>query len=191
MAWNRAVSTSRSRHAPDEQSGGLTLVRVVILAGGLGTRLSEMTETVPKPMVEIGGRPVLWHILKGYAASGIRHSVIAAGYRSEVIKRFFLDYPRLQNGRLQVHTGSGEVSTGGISADDWTVDIVETGDSTNTGGRVLRLTELLPDDEFCLTYGDGVSDVDLNAVVQFHMDSGRLATVTAVRPPARFGGLVL
>jgi glucose-1-phosphate cytidylyltransferase len=161
-----------------------------VLAGGLGTRLSEVTDVRPKPMVEVGGRPVLWHILKGYAAAGISHSVIAAGYKSDVIKKFFVDYAQLAAHSVRVETRSGGVSTSDI-IDDWVVDIVDTGDLTNTGGRLGRLADLLPDDVFCLTYGDGVSDVDMARLLAFHAAHGRLATVTAVRPPARFGGLVL
>ena len=166
-------------------------MRVVILAGGLGTRLAEITDVRPKPMVEIGGRPVLWHILKGYAAAGISESVIAVGYKGEQVKQFFLDYPQLSAGHLRVRTGSGHVESQAGTTDDWVVDVVDTGELTNTGGRVRRLAPFLPDDCFCLTYGDGVSDVDLRALVAFHRGHGRLATVTAVRPPARFGGLLL
>ena len=166
-------------------------MRVVVLAGGLGTRLSEVTDVRPKPMVEIGGRPVLWHILKGYAAAGVGHSVIAAGYKHEVIKKYFVDYSRMSARSLRVSTASGEVTASDESLDDWVVDIVDTGALTNTGGRLLRLVDLLPDDTFCLTYGDGVSDVDIRSLLAFHQEQGRLATITAVRPPARFGGLVL
>jgi glucose-1-phosphate cytidylyltransferase len=165
-------------------------VRVVVLAGGYGTRLSEVTDVRPKPMVEIGGRPVLWHILKGYAAAGINHSVVAVGYKGEVIKAFFLDYPQLAAVSLRVEIKSGLVHTSSQD-EDWIVDIVDTGEDTNTGGRVKRLADYLPDDTFCLTYGDGVSNVDVRALLDFHRRHGRLATVTAVRPPARFGGLAL
>jgi glucose-1-phosphate cytidylyltransferase len=166
-------------------------VRVVVLAGGLGTRLSEVTDVRPKPMVEIGGRPVLWHILKAYAAAGVGHSVIAAGYKHEVIKKYFVDYSRMSARSLRVSMATGEVTASDASLDDWVVDIVDTGALTNTGGRLLRLADLLPEDTFCLTYGDGVSDVDIRALLTFHREQGRLATITAVRPPARFGGLVL
>jgi glucose-1-phosphate cytidylyltransferase len=166
------------------------MVRVVVLAGGLGTRLSEITDVRPKPMVEVGGQPLLWHILKAYAAAGVRHSVIAAGYKADVVKKYFVDYVHLAAPVVRVETRTGEVTTGDVT-DDWVVEIVDTGLHTNTGGRLARLAAHLPDDVFCLTYGDGVSDVDLRALLAFHAAHGKLATVTAVRPPARFGGLVL
>lgn len=166
-------------------------MRVVVLAGGLGTRLAEVTDVRPKPMVEVGGRPILWHILKGYAAAGVHHSVIAVGYKGEMIKQFFLDYPQLAASKLRVEVRSGLVEAHSDVVDDWVVDIVDTGDQTNTGGRVRRLAPLLSDASFCLTYGDGVSDIDVTRLMEFHQRHGRLATVTAVRPPARFGGLAL
>jgi len=165
-------------------------VRTVILAGGFGTRLSEETDRVPKPMVEIGGRPMLWHIMQLYAAAGMRHFVLALGYKGEVVKEFFLRYHLLQ-ADLTVSTATGKVVAHDPPQEDWTVDLVDTGLATNTGGRVRRLAPYLPDETFCLTYGDGVSDVDLAALVAFHCGHGRLATVTAIRPPSRFGGLVL
>lgn len=142
-------------------------------------------------MVEIGGRPTLWHILKCYAAAGITESVIAVGYKGEMIKQFFLEYPQLAASHLRVEVKSGVIETNSDVHDDWTVDIVDTGDLTDTGGRVGRLRPYLTDDLFCLTYGDGVSNVDLQSLISFHRNHGRLATVTAVRPPARFGGLSL
>ena len=166
-------------------------MRVVVLAGGLGTRLAEATGSVPKPMVEVGGRPILWHILKIYAAAGVRHSVIAAGYKNEIIKRYFLEYTRMNSRHLRVETRTGELQHSAESPDDWTVDIVDTGEASNTGGRLGRLVDLLPDEHFCLTYGDGVADVDIAQLLAFHHRHGLMATVTAVRPPARFGGLVL
>jgi glucose-1-phosphate cytidylyltransferase len=166
------------------------MTRVVVLAGGLGTRLSEITDVRPKPMVEVGGRPLLWHILKGYAAAGISHSVIAAGYKADVVKKYFVDYVHLGAPTVRVDTRSRLVTPSELS-DEWVVDIVDTGLHTNTGGRLRRLSEHLPDDSFCLTYGDGVSDVDIASLIRFHQAHGKLATVTAVRPPARFGGLLL
>lgn len=166
-------------------------MRVAVLAGGLGTRLSELTDLVPKPMVEVGGRPILWHILKAYAAAGISHSVIAAGYRAGVIKSYFAEYAKLGSEQMRLELRSGRITTSSPVLEDWTVEIVETGEKTNTGGRVGRLRELLPDKSFCLTYGDGVGNVDLSALVEFHHSHSRLATITAVRPPARFGGLIL
>ena len=162
----------------------------MILAGGLGTRLSEETELRPKPMIEVGGRPLLWHIVKGYAEAGPRHFVIALGYRGEAIKAFFLSYQAMATD-VTVRTQTGEVDFSTPPEDDWEVDLVDTGLATQTGGRVRRLRDWLPEREFCLTYGDGVSDVDIPALIAFHHKHGHLATVTAVRPPARFGGLVL
>jgi len=164
-------------------------MKVAILAGGLGTRLSEETGLKPKPMVEIGGKPILWHIMKHYAGFGHREFAIALGYRGDQIKRYFLDY-RNMNGSLTVSVGRGEARPHEKVEDDWTVHLLDTGDGTNTGGRVRRMKELLQDGTFMATYGDGVSDVDLEELLKFHKAQGRLATVTAVRPPARFGGLV-
>jgi glucose-1-phosphate cytidylyltransferase len=166
----------------------MVAMKVVILAGGLGSRLAEETEIRPKPMVEIGDRPILWHIMKHYAAAGFSEFVVALGYKGDEIKRFFVDYLSL-TGDLTVRMGSGEVERHAGDHDAWTVHLVETGAETGTGGRVARLSPWLGDEPFMLTYGDGVSNVDLAALLAFHRASGRLATVTAVRPPARFGGL--
>ncbi len=165
-------------------------MRVVILAGGLGTRLAEETSRVPKPMVEIGGMPMLWHIMKVYEAASFDHFVVALGYKGEVIKRFFLDY-RLMRSNFSMTTKTGEATVTDDHHEDWTIDLVDTGLTTNTGGRVRRLADWITDDLFCLTYGDGLCDVDLAELVRFHRAHGRLATLTAIRPPARFGGLVL
>jgi glucose-1-phosphate cytidylyltransferase len=165
-------------------------VKVVILAGGYGTRLSEETEHKPKPMVEIGGRPILWHIMKSYAHHGFDEFIVALGYRGDVIKRFFLDY-RYVSVDLTVRLATGDVSARGGGRDDWTVHLVDTGLDTITGGRIKRLRDWIGGETFMLTYGDGVADVDLKALLAFHRSHGKLATVTAVRPPARFGGLDL
>jgi glucose-1-phosphate cytidylyltransferase len=165
-------------------------MRVAILAGGRGTRLQEETSTRPKPMVEIGGRPILWHIMKHYAQHGFKDFVIALGYMGEFVKRYFLDCYNL-SGNLTIDFGRGGVSREEPESEDWLVNLVETGDSTLTGGRIKRLEPWLGDGAFMVTYGDGVSDVDLTALCQFHQSHGLLATVTAVRPPARFGGLIL
>jgi glucose-1-phosphate cytidylyltransferase len=163
-------------------------VKVAILAGGQGTRLAEETELRPKPMVEIGGRPILWHIMKHYARHGFKEFVLALGYRGEDIKRFFVDYVSL-SGDLTVNIGDGIITRLRTEHDDWTVHLVDTGLSTSTGGRVARLASHLGDEPFMLTYGDGVANVDLAALVDFHRRSAKLATVTAVRPGSRFGGL--
>lgn len=164
-------------------------INIVILAGGLGTRLAEETEVKPKPMVEIGGRPILWHIMKNYARYGFKHFFMALGYKGEDIKRFFLDYHRL-NGNMTLRLSRGDVERHGTASDDWTVHLVDTGLETMTGGRVKRLEPWLKGSTFMLTYGDGVSDVDLAKLLRFHRRHGCIATVTAVRPPARFGGLI-
>ncbi len=164
-------------------------MKVVLLAGGLGTRLAEETEVRPKPMVEIGGKPILWHIMKHYDHHGFREFYVALGYKGEVIKRYFLEYHAL-NGSMSVEVASGKVVPFRKECENWVVHLVETGHDTNTGGRVKRLEPWLRDGTFLLTYGDGVSDVDIGELVRFHRKHGRLATVTAVRPPARFGGLV-
>lgn len=164
-------------------------MKVVILAGGLGTRLAEETELKPKPMVEIGGRPILWHIMKDYAHFGHKEFFIALGYKGEVIKRYFLDYYTL-NGSMTINLASGEVQVQEKECEDWLVHLIDTGLNTLTGGRVKRLEPWLRDGTFMVTYGDGVSNLDLNQLLRFHRSHGRLATVTAVRPPARFGGLV-
>jgi glucose-1-phosphate cytidylyltransferase len=163
-------------------------MRTVILAGGYGTRLAEETESRPKPMVEIGGRPIVWHILKHYAAYGHREFVLALGYKSEVVKRFFVEYSGLM-GSVSVELANGTVTRHDEADDDWTIHLLDTGLATNTGGRIRRLSGWLRDGTFLLTYGDGLSDVNLNELLRFHRRTGRLATVTAVRPPARFGGL--
>jgi glucose-1-phosphate cytidylyltransferase len=162
--------------------------KVVVLAGGRGTRLSEETDLKPKPMVEIGDRPILWHILKHYAAYGCKEFYVALGYKGHVIKRYFLDEVQLA-GDLTVRTGDGHISGRGARVDEWTVHLRETGLETNTGGRVKRLAPHLSGETFMVTYGDGVSNVPIDKLLAFHKSHGRQATVTAVRPPARFGGL--
>lgn len=160
----------------------------VILAGGLGTRLSEETALKPKPMVEIGGRPILWHIMKGYAKHGCKEFAVALGYKGEAIKSYFLDYADI-NSDLTVDLKTGRVERRRSSADDWTIHLVDTGQDTMTGGRVKRLGDLLSKETFMLTYGDGVANIDIAALLAFHRSHGKLATLTAVRPPARFGSL--
>ncbi len=163
-------------------------MKVVIFAGGLGSRLSEETETKPKPMVEIGGRPIVWHIMKHYAHHGLKEFVVALGYRGEVIKRWFLDMAEL-DGSFTLSLGDRRVERHDRPLDDWKVMLIDTGVKTQTGGRLARVAPLLRDETFMLTYGDGLSDVDLGKLLAFHRAHGKLATVTAVRPPARFGEL--
>lgn len=166
-------------------------MKVVILCGGLGTRLAEETQIKPKPMVEIGGRPILWHILKIYESFGMKDFFLALGYKGEVIKDYFMHYhARLSD--LTVHLKHGKVDYSNPTAEDWNVSLIDTGAETMTGGRLLRLKPLLADSgTFMLTYGDGVSDVDISKLLAFHRSHGKLATVTAVRPPVRFGELLI
>jgi glucose-1-phosphate cytidylyltransferase len=164
-------------------------MKVAILSGGLGTRLAEETEVKPKPMVEIGGQPILWHIIKHYAHYGLKDFYVALGYRGEVIKRFFMDYHSL-NGSMSIDLASGKVDRHDREIEDWVLHLQNTGQETNTGGRIKRLQSLLNDGTFMLTYGDGVCDVDLGKLLEFHRAHKRIATITAVRPPARFGGLI-
>ncbi len=162
-------------------------MKVGILAGGHGTRLAEETEIKPKPMVEIGGRPILWHIMMHYSCYGYRDFVIALGYKGEVIKRYMVDYCSL-NSNLTINLKAGRVDlhdTEGIQ--DWTVELIDTGLHTMTGGRIKRLQPYMGDKTFMLTWGDGVSTVDLARLLAFHRHHGRLITMTAVRPPARYG----
>ena len=164
-------------------------MKVVILAGGLGTRLVEETEVRPKPMVEVGGYPILWHIMKHYAHYGYTEFFIALGYKGDMIKRYFLDYFSVSS-NLTVALRHGAVQVIDGRYEDWTVHLIDTGLATNTGGRVKRLLPWLGDEPFMVTYGDGVCNADLGALVSFHRNHGRTATVTAVRPPARYGGLI-
>jgi glucose-1-phosphate cytidylyltransferase len=165
-------------------------MKVGILAGGLGTRLAEETEVRPKPMVEIGGRPILWHIMRLYLRHGFHDFVIALGYRGEHIKRYIVDYRTYNDSNLTVDMHNGEVKTMSTAvpvSESWTVELIETGARTETGARIKRIVPYLGDETFMLTYGDGVSDVDLTKLVEFHRSHGRLATMTVVHPPARFG----
>ncbi len=165
-------------------------MKVAILAGGVGSRLSEETETKPKPMVEIGGRPILWHIMMHYSHYGYRDFAIALGHKSEVIKKYMMDYSSLTRD-LTIRMSTGEVIMNGGEKRDWTVDLVETGSETQTGGRIKRLAPVLHQETFMLTWGDGVSNVNLDDLLAFHRSHGKLATLTAVRPVARFGHLEL
>lgn len=165
-------------------------MKTVILAGGLGTRLVEESETKPKPMVEVGGRPILWHIMRIYAQHGFREFVVALGYKADVVKSYFLNYHLLQNSlSVQLDTSRVDVHGDG-ECEDWLLHLCDTGIDTQTGGRLKRLASQIGGDTFMMTYGDGVAGIDVRALTEFHRQHGRLATVTAVRPPARFGSLV-
>lgn len=165
-------------------------MKVVILAGGRGTRLAEETTVRPKPMVEIGGRPMLWHIMNIYAAHGHKDFVIACGYLGEFIKEYFHHF-NLHTSDFVVDLGDGSIDVVSNGRYDWRVAVMDTGIETMTGGRIRRLRPMLGDEPFFVTYGDGVSDLDIGALLRFHEAHGKLATVTAVHPPARFGGLEL
>ncbi len=164
-------------------------MKVAILAGGYGSRLAEETEIKPKPMVEIGGKPILWHIMMHYAHYGFNEFVIALGYKGEYIKRYMVDYASL-NSNLTVELKNGKVKMHTSPSQDWVVDLVDTGLTTMTGGRIKRLAPYLCNETFMLTWGDGVSTVDLPKLLAFHRAHGKYATLTAVRPPARYGHLV-
>jgi len=163
-------------------------MKVALLAGGYGTRLAEETEIRPKPMVEIGGYPILWHIMMHYHRYGFDEFVVALGYKGDYIKRWMKDFASL-NGHLTVETATGKVTSHNANNPDWTVDLVDTGLTTLTGGRIKRLQPWVGEETFMLTWGDGVSDVDLDKLLEFHKSHGKLATMTAVRPQARYGHL--
>jgi glucose-1-phosphate cytidylyltransferase len=165
-------------------------MKVVILAGGFGTRLSEVTGSIPKPMVEIGGRPILWHIMNIYAHHGFTEFILALGYKQEVIKEYFINYFAHQSD-LTVDLEKGKTKIQERKTPDWKIHLVDTGMQTQTGGRLKRLKNWIGNDTFLMTYGDGVGNVDISALVNFHKKQKKAATLTAVRPPARFGSLVL
>jgi glucose-1-phosphate cytidylyltransferase len=164
-------------------------MKAVILAGGLGSRLSEETETRPKPMVEIGGRPILWHIMKIYSHVGINDFIICLGYKGYFIKDYFRNYA-LHNSDVTIDIAKGTMEVHQAQVEPWRVTLVETGDTTETGGRLKRVMRYLGnDDAFCFTYGDGVGNVDLRELIALHRHEGRLATVTVAQPPGRFGSI--
>jgi glucose-1-phosphate cytidylyltransferase len=163
-------------------------VKAVILAGGLGSRLSEETVVRPKPMVEIGGKPILWHIMKIYSAHGINDFVICLGYRGYMIKEYFANY-FLHTCDVSFDVAQGTMEVHHSTTEPWRVTLVDTGEATQTGGRLLRVLSYVSDEDFCFTYGDGVADIDINALIDFHREHGLIATVTAVQPPGRFGAL--
>ena len=163
-------------------------MKVVILAGGFGTRLSEYTESIPKPMVTVGSRPILWHIMKTYANFGHKDFYLALGYKSEVIKEYFLHYRSL-NADFTVDLATGDVEPHQIDDTDWRVTLVNTGLDTMTGGRIKRIKSFVGNESFMLTYGDGVADIDIDALLKFHKKHGKMVTLTSVRPSARFGDL--
>ena len=165
-------------------------MKAVILAGGLGTRLSEETSLRPKPMIEVGGRPILWHIMKIYSAHGINDFIICCGYKGYVIKEYFANYS-LHMSDVTLCLGSGEAKVHRRRAENWKVTLIDTGEHTMTGGRLKRVAEYLDDEPFCFTYGDGVSNVDVSESIKFHRSHGKKATMMATYPPGRFGALEL
>ncbi|NOE35850.1 glucose-1-phosphate cytidylyltransferase [Ruegeria sp. HKCCD7318] len=164
-------------------------MKCVILAGGLGTRLSEETVKIPKPMVEIGGKPIIWHIMKIYAANGVTDFIVCLGYKGYVIKEYFANF-FLHSSDVTIDLASGSLEIANSKSEPWRVTLVDTGDNSQTGGRLKRVIPLVQDEEaFCLTYGDGVGNINVRAGIDFHQAHGKLATVTAVPPPRRFGQL--
>tara|TARA_B110001454_G_scaffold219057_1_gene249619 strand:+ start:58777 stop:59547 length:771 start_codon:yes stop_codon:yes gene_type:complete len=164
-------------------------MKAVILAGGLGTRISEESHLRPKPMIEIGGRPILWHIMKIYSSYGINEFIICCGYKGYVIKEYFVNY-FLHNSDITINLKNNKVEVHENGSEPWSVTVVDTGENTMTGGRVKRIQKYLkPQESFCLTYGDGVSDINISELLKFHQNHGKMATVTATRPPGRFGQL--
>jgi glucose-1-phosphate cytidylyltransferase len=164
-------------------------MKAVILAGGLGTRISEESHLKPKPMIEIGGMPILWHIMKHYSTFGIDEFVICLGYRGYMIKEFFANY-NLHSSDVTIDLQKNEVSITNSTTEPWKVTLVETGENTLTGGRIKKIEKYI-DDTFCLTYGDGLSDVNISSLIQFHNEKKKMVTLTAVQPPGRFGSLLL
>lgn len=183
LAQGLSASVNMVRH-------GENLMKVILLAGGFGTRLAEFTEIVPKPMVKVGGRPILWHIMRTYASFGHKDFYIALGHKAEVIKEYFLNYMAL-NADFTVDLSNGLITPLQVDEVDWRVTLANTGVNTMTGGRAKRMKNLVGNETCMLTYGDGVSDIDLNALLDFHKSHGKMVTMTAVRPAARFGELAL
>jgi len=163
-------------------------MKAVILAGGFGTRISEMTQNIPKPMIEVGGKPILWHIMNIYSQYGINEFIIALGYKSEIIKEYFLNFYSINND-LSLDLSTGQVTIHPGALPKWKIHLVDTGLHTSTGGRLKRLKKWIGNETFLLTYGDGVADINIEDLIAFHKENKKLATVTAVRPPARFGAL--
>lgn len=163
-------------------------MKAVILAGGLGTRMSEETDTKPKPMVEVGGRPLLWHIMKSYSQHGINDFVVCLGYKGYVIKEYFFNYYR-HTSNLEIDLRDGSAKILSSQSENWKITLVDTGADTMTGGRLKRVASYLDGETFCMTYGDGLSDIDIAKEIAFHRAQGKLATVAAVQPPGRFGVL--
>lgn len=165
-------------------------MKVILLAGGLGTRLNNFTDIVPKPMVKIGGRPIIWHIMKTYASFGYKDFYIALGYKSQIVKEYFLNY-KLLNSDITIDLLTGTISSLSVENIDWKVTLIDTGEKTMTGGRVKRMQSFVDGESFMLTYGDGIANIDIDDLLSFHRSHGKMVTMTAVKPVARFGELEL
>lgn len=185
--WRRSLPVGSPEKPRKEEKKKM---KVVILAGGLGTRLGEETTTRPKPMVEIGGKPIIWHIMKYYSSYGLNEFVICLGYKGYIIKEYFSNY-FLHTSDVTIDMRYNSTTIHNNSAEPWQITLVETGETTMTGGRLKRVRQYLGDADFCMTYGDGVSNVDITALLEFHKSHGKLATVTAVSPAARFGAMIM
>jgi glucose-1-phosphate cytidylyltransferase len=179
-------ATRRERNMPMKRGGRRLIMKVIIMCGGKGTRLREETSVKPKPMVEIGGRPVLWHIMSIYARFGFKDFILPLGYKGEVIKQYFHDY-NIRNTDFTVDLKSGNITTYPNPIEDWRVTLCDTGQETQKGGRLKRVAKHIDTDRFMVTYGDGVADIDLNKLIEFHKQSGSMGTFTGVRMPSRFG----
>ncbi|WP_459502319.1 glucose-1-phosphate cytidylyltransferase [Bacillus sp. C1] len=165
-------------------------MKAVILAGGYGTRIGEETHRIPKPMIEIGTKPILWHIMKLFSHHGIKEFIICLGYKGHIIKEFFLNYTLLMSD-FSIDMSSNTITNHSNSTEPWKITLIDTGENSETGGRIKRIQNYVDDKPFCLTYGDGLSDVNIQKLIEFHQQHGKLATVTAVQPPGRFGSLIL
>lgn len=165
-------------------------MKAVILAGGLGTRLSEETNVIPKPMVKIGNYPIIWHIMKYYSEYGINDFIICLGYKGHIIKEFFISYSSYMSD-LKINTRSGNTESLNNKSENWNIELIETGLNTMTGGRLRRVKKYIGNNDFLMTYGDGLSDININKLISFHNKSGRLATITSVSAPSRFGSLTI
>lgn len=188
MGWNFEQIWLTKRGAPGFTSIGIIWLKAVLLAGGLGTRISEESQFRPKPMIEIGGMPILWHIMKCYSHYGIHDFIVCLGYKGYLIKEFFANYS-LHTSDVTIQLNANRIDVLQRRAEPWTVTLIDTGLTTMTGGRLKRIADYLDGETFCLTYGDGLADINIDELIEFHRRQDKLATVTAVRPPGRYGAL--
>ena len=167
-------------------------MKVIILCGGQGTRIRELTDLIPKPMVDVGGKPIVWHIMNSYEQFGIKDFILALGYKGEIIKNYFLNYQNLSNDfTINLSTGVIDMNQKDNSNIDWNVSLIDTGENTMTGARIKKLESYIDDEDFCVTYGDGLSNIDISSEIQFHKSHQKIATLVGVNPPSRFGELVI